>query len=372
MCSTGCDVVQLGLFDKKNSPTKKKRKRKKTHGVLVDVVCECCGKVFKRGRGQVNSAEKNGWKHYCSRECSGKKRPLFVSETEKQCNVCNEIKPLEKFPANKTCAGGRVGRCHACRNAHNAVRRNSGPTSEEKSSAFVEKKCSKCGDIKPIEMFHPDNNSATGKSSWCRACANGSRRRVLVPCFWCGTEISKRHDPKKSETGRYFCNRTCARRYCCSKRAKTRQRVEKCCSKCSRVLPLTKFSKQKSSPDGRSCFCRECKRRDYHNRYFYHAAQRHNTTVEILEEMQSSQENCCAICGTHADLVAKGKLFVDHCHASGEVRGLLCHQCNIGIGCLSDDVPRMVVAIEYVRTRGFKIANSPSGTRQGVRYVHEA
>jgi hypothetical protein len=44
----------------------------------------------------------------------------------------------------------------------------------------------------------------------------------------------------------------------------------------------------------------------------------------------------------------KLKLVVDHCHSSGEVRGLLCHNCNRALGLLKDSVDSLMRAARYL------------------------
>lgn len=67
-------------------------------------------------------------------------------------------------------------------------------------------------------------------------------------------------------------------------------------------------------------------------------------TPEQFEAMASSQNYVCAICG---DYDPKG-LHIDHCHATGRIRGLLCVNCNTGIGSFKDDHRRLERAIAYL------------------------
>lgn len=52
----------------------------------------------------------------------------------------------------------------------------------------------------------------------------------------------------------------------------------------------------------------------------------------------------CAVCG---GATARG-LFVDHCHDTGRVRGLLCQNCNTGLGMFGDNRELLLAAIEYL------------------------
>jgi hypothetical protein len=62
-------------------------------------------------------------------------------------------------------------------------------------------------------------------------------------------------------------------------------------------------------------------------------------------DMLDKQQGKCAIC----ECEPQGKDFaVDHNHKTGEVRGLLCSNCNTGIGLLGDDVSRLIAARQYL------------------------
>ena len=70
-------------------------------------------------------------------------------------------------------------------------------------------------------------------------------------------------------------------------------------------------------------------------------------TDEDLVRLYEEQEHRCAICGVHeSDL--KKRLAIDHCHETGEVRGLLCFNCNTGLGKLGDSVDGLQRALDYL------------------------
>lgn len=74
-------------------------------------------------------------------------------------------------------------------------------------------------------------------------------------------------------------------------------------------------------------------------------------TLEQLDQMLEEQDHKCAICGEEESQVINGKtirLAVDHCHDSGAVRGLLCMNCNRGLGLFKDDPARLKHAIAYL------------------------
>ena len=67
---------------------------------------------------------------------------------------------------------------------------------------------------------------------------------------------------------------------------------------------------------------------------------------EQYDEMVRRQGGVCLICQTAHPTEP---LAVDHCHASGKVRGLLCRKCNTAIALLREDPDSIARAMEYVR-----------------------
>jgi hypothetical protein len=73
---------------------------------------------------------------------------------------------------------------------------------------------------------------------------------------------------------------------------------------------------------------------------------KYGITPEDYAEMYVAQDGRCAVCGAARDV-----LSIDHCHATGAVRGLLCRECNIALGLLKDDPAIIERAAEYLRAR---------------------
>ncbi len=75
-------------------------------------------------------------------------------------------------------------------------------------------------------------------------------------------------------------------------------------------------------------------------------------TIEDYHELLNIQNNVCAICGQPETAKnSKGEirpLGIDHDHKTGLVRGLLCHKCNVGLGCYNDSPELLDKAKEYL------------------------
>lgn len=77
----------------------------------------------------------------------------------------------------------------------------------------------------------------------------------------------------------------------------------------------------------------------------------------VRQEMFDRQDGLCAICDAELEFFKpnvsrKQSAAVDHCHKTGEVRGLLCHNCNNGLGRFKDSIGILNSAIRYLG--GFK------------------
>lgn len=70
-------------------------------------------------------------------------------------------------------------------------------------------------------------------------------------------------------------------------------------------------------------------------------------TKEQYKQMVQAQNSVCAIC------LSRGTrdLDVDHCHSTGEIRGLLCQDCNLGIGKFKDRTDLLDRASAYLKSQ---------------------
>jgi hypothetical protein len=79
---------------------------------------------------------------------------------------------------------------------------------------------------------------------------------------------------------------------------------------------------------------------------------RYGITEEDYEELLVKQKYSCKICGQKPDesqTEPDKPLYVDHCHQTKAIRGLLCHKCNIALGHMNDDPEQLERAANYLR-----------------------
>lgn len=75
-------------------------------------------------------------------------------------------------------------------------------------------------------------------------------------------------------------------------------------------------------------------------------------TLTEAETMLAAQEGGCAICRRPVSFDPgpdkRPTAFVDHCHTTNRIRGILCHACNTGLGCFYDTPTALESAVEYL------------------------
>lgn len=134
--------------------------------------------------------------------------------------------------------------------------------------------------------------------------------------------------------------------------------TSKVCKTCQQELPLECFSKG-NGKFKKLNVCRTCdalRRKEYHAGLSKEQKAQKAVTQRICDykriyglpddmaqQLANNREGTCAICGETKFLV------VDHCHTSGQVRGLLCQQCNSMLGYAKDKINVLQNAIKYLQ-----------------------
>lgn len=136
--------------------------------------------------------------------------------------------------------------------------------------------------------------------------------------------------------------------------------MDKTCSKCKETKPLSEYHKDRSQRDGHRSDCTICARKtkaDYMRRNkekykkskrCYNLQRNYGITLEDYGTMFDGQQGRCKICGKHEDDQDRS-LAVDHCHDTGDIRGLLCSNCNRSLGYFNDNIDSLLKAIEYLK-----------------------
>jgi len=162
---------------------------------------------------------------------------------------------------------------------------------------------------------------------------------------------------------------------------------EKVCAKCLQSKPKSAFGPRKRAADGLSWTCRDCNS-SYNREIYrknskemnartverrrknptksraagarfaarnpqkikmwrrYHLIKKYGITEEDYQRMFDEQNGGCAICGGTKG--KNGRLHIDHNHATGKVRGLLCSPCNVAIGMLRENPALFQKAQDYI------------------------
>lgn len=125
------------------------------------------------------------------------------------------------------------------------------------------------------------------------------------------------------------------------------------CRTCATEKLAEEFYKHQG---GRRVHCKACMRARDKERYkanngkdrvFDQSLRRlYGITLDEYQQMAAKQQHLCGLCGESPD--TERRMHVDHDHATGKIRALLCHHCNLLIGNAKESVDRLRLAIAYL------------------------
>jgi Recombination endonuclease VII len=187
------------------------------------------------------------------------------------------------------------------------------------------KLCPDCQQVKPLTEFSKDLLRKDGLSFYCGPCRRVRERRSVHARR--GRPPLTRHPVDVDVPAGH-----------------------KWCPDCDLVKPFTEFPRMRSSSTGYATYCKPChnargkqSRDKVGGSRTYHLKRRYGVTQQEVEALITAQGGRCAIC---REAPAE---HVDHDHESGRVRGVLCFNCNGGLGQFRDRLDVMASAIAYLQ-----------------------
>lgn len=109
-----------------------------------------------------------------------------------------------------------------------------------------------------------------------------------------------------------------------------------------------RFNRARSKED-HSAYMREWRKRQPDKAKSIDLRKEYGIDLAEYRRMHEAQGGVCAVCG---DPPRTRALAVDHCHSTGAIRELLCHQCNTAIGLAKESPERLLALIDYLRKWG--------------------
>ena len=251
----------------------------------------------------------------------------------KKCSKCGEVKNSSEFSKQSDKPSGLRSHCKVCTRNWN-LKYYKKIYSRTNIESPKKKRCSLCKEVKNSSEFPKNKGLLSGLSSWCRPCES--------------IKTKERYDRLRG-------------------RAVIETPIQKRCPKCKKIRKCNDFYKDKTSVDGLDTRCKECKAKDFLIHYKndpdwarnkgYLA--RYKITLSEVKNRLNSQGGACAICGVNIegeDDFGRLAIRVDHDHKTSLVRGLLCVNCNRGLGCFFDNPDFLLAAINYITKSNYTLA----------------
>jgi hypothetical protein len=127
------------------------------------------------------------------------------------------------------------------------------------------------------------------------------------------------------------------------------QTLSKLCLRCKTVKPFKCFGWsgyiKKDGSKSLNSYCKTCQNE-------LRVQRKYGVSYSQYKQMLIKQNNCCANSGclaTEPGAPGRTRFYIDHCHKTNKIRGLLCHKCNLALGHVSDDIKKLEGLIVYLK-----------------------
>lgn len=196
---------------------------------------------------------------------------------------------------------------------------------EKKLLKKKKKRCTYCKQIKDLFEFEEDLKYREGYRTHCKGC----RKEI-------GKEYNKKKNPSYYEW--------------IEERKILVKENKKRCTICKHIKILEDFPKDNRKIGKRGERCNKCRMEE-------HYKQTYGISKQDFCNIVKKQNYKCKLCNRKIVIghnYKKGVLFanLDHCHKTQIVRGVLCNECNQGLGKFKDDIDLLKKAIKYLKNNG--------------------
>lgn len=122
------------------------------------------------------------------------------------------------------------------------------------------------------------------------------------------------------------------------------------CKDCLEGKPSNKFYKKPALVSGFDKLCKKCRYKlvksttTLESRRNLRIKKEYGIDLNTYKKMCEKENNLCRICKKYDN-----KLYIDHCHKTNKIRGLLCDNCNKALGLLYDNIVSLERAVIYLR-----------------------
>lgn len=120
------------------------------------------------------------------------------------------------------------------------------------------------------------------------------------------------------------------------------------CALCGKDVALDHFHRNPQRKDRRGSYCVDCIRQLANKVNRTATVAKYGMSEQDYEDMAAAQGYKCRICERPASKERYEKLAIDHCHKTGQVRGLLCMYCNTSLGKFRDSPRVLLRAAQYL------------------------
>lgn len=178
------------------------------------------------------------------------------------------------------------------------------------------KTCTKCGETKPLSEFGRRAKSEDGLNYWCRDCCSKQHKEYYEQNAEAQRARTRKYDAEHRE---------------------------------ERIAYAKKYNAEHA--EERSAYSIQYRAEHKEATAAGHLRRTYGITLDDYDAMLETQGGGCAICGKMPEEHG-ARLHVDHDHETDEVRGLLCRNCNAGLGWFLDSPGLCKTAMLYLQKYG--------------------